>query len=1274
MLNITRRGFLISAASAAVVAGLAGCSASGQASSANTSESADTQYFKSDYEYTEDGEKQLLADEQQLYTDIVAGGTVMLRNEGNALPLSKDDGKVSIFGCAAPEYLGGKSTSFLSPDDGETRGLNTALSEAGFTVDEDCWSFYANGNAPVAGVSANENPWSDVKAASFYGNLGGVAVVVLGRRGQEGGDDGSAKDADYLALSTEEKDMLAGVAELRRAGTFTKFVVIMTCTNTISWADADWNDAIDSILWLGKIGKEGIDGLVQVLDGTANPSGRITDAIYKNNQDVPVMSNFGAIDADLSQLSVGKDDEVQAESDYWKPSNDKGSHWRRNIVYAEGIYLGYRYYETRYEDKVMGVSGVGDFDYDSYIAYPFGTGLSYTTFEYTDFSGAEADGNFELTLKVTNTGKVAGRTPVLAYVQSPYSEYDQENGIEKAAVELVGFQKTGVIEPGSSEDVTITVPKRELRTYDPNKAKTYILDAGDYYFTVAGSSHEAVNNVLAAKGFGVANGMTAEGDAGLVFTWSNNSFDDKTFSSSESTGADITNLFDDVDPNKNETMSKLNSITWMSRSNWEGTYPSKTYHLVYTDEVADMAKPVTYKAGSGDASSVATHEFGKTDSDLMLVDMYGKSYDDADWEKFVSKLTYEQMVQLINDSAASFAVIGKPRTAADNGSYGLSTTFVESGITGLSLPTPETRAATFDRDVYERAGKFVAENMLHGSTVEKKKASLYGWACNMHRSPYSGRNFEYYSEDPYLSGQAVAGETKGVTEMGGLVYVKHFAGNDQEEYRHGVPSWMNEQALREIYLEPYERAVVDGEANGIMTGFHRLGMHWTGESKSLLIDYLEGELGYTGITITDAYEADFMDSVDGLLNGTHAWLDGNKYLSCYQVLLQDDYKNDPVMQDAVFGAAKRILFNYANSHVINGLTHDYLIGTEYGIGGKTAAADSYVEEAAAVLGPPVTNNPMEFFDDKTYALSVTGGFAGLTVYTGTWDYSDDKGLALSAEDGGDIEVAEENGIFTWTIGDAKSGIKNRIARYNFVKALNDGMGTTYSVPEEPSYAVSYSAGDGDATGSAPSGSALKFGESVKLAECGFESSTQEFVGWVYGAETLQPGDEVVADGYADIELVASWQPKTLATASTQDGFKFSYVQKPTVPMVLYIEGNKVRLNHINGVTSTGTWKAEVNGSELSLSILNETGEPVEITTDEKGRLVVEKEGFYYDWGRPDLGWGSGIFRTFFKHKLDPEALLAKYNEEFGTACTSVKPVSGTATFAESADESAPSLG
>ncbi|WP_322151499.1 beta-glucosidase [Paratractidigestivibacter sp.] len=1267
-LNMTRRGFFFSVASAAVMAGLAGCNAGGGASGGSSSKPAEgTEYFKSGYEYTEDGEKKLLADEQQLYTDIVTGGMSLLRNEGNALPLSKDDGKVSIFGCAGPAYLGGTTTDDPTADPSDS--LNATLKTAGFTVDDDCWSFYKNGNAPVAGASVNENPWSDVKSQGFYGKLSGVALVVLGRRGQEGGDEVVDETTDYLALSAEEKDMLSGIAEMRRAGTFTKFVVIMTCTNTISWEDGAWSDAIDSILWIGKIGAEGVAGVVQVLDGEVNPSGRIPDAIYKNNRATPQMANFGAIDADLSHLSVGKDDEVQEQSDYWKPSSDKGSHWRRNIVYAEGIYLGYRYYETRYEDKVMGVSGVGDFDYASYIAYPFGTGLSYTTFEYSDFSGSEADDKFELSVKVTNTGKVAGRTPVLVYVQSPYTDYDRENGIEKAAIELVGFQKTGSIEPGASEDVKVSVPKKELRTYDSNKARTYILDAGEYYFTVAGSSHEAINNVLAAKGLTAANGMTADGDPSLVFTWSNNSFNDKLFSTSSVTGNDITNLFDDVDPNKNETMKALNSITWMSRSNWEGTFPKEAIHLVYTDEVADMAKPISYQAGSGDASSVAKHEFGK-ESDLKLVDMLGKDYDDADWDKLVSKLTYEEMVAFINDTEGKCEAVGKPTTGASNGSFGLETTFVASGIKGLSWPTPETRAATFDRDLYERAGRYVVENMLHASTAETKTTSLYGWACNMHRSPYSGRNFEYYSEDPYLSGQACAVETKGVVDNGGLVYTKHFAGNDQEEYRHGVPSWMNEQALREIYLAPFEEAVVEGKANGIMTGFHRLGMHWTGESKSLLIDYLEDELGYRGITLTDQYETDYMDGVDGVLNGTHAWLGGERYKSSYKVLMQDDYSADPVIQDAVYNATKRVLYNFANSLSINGLSSNYEFGTEYGIGGKKEVCEAHASDWKPT--------PACFYEDKTY-FACGRIFANVTIYKGTWDYSDDKGLTLTAEDGTAVEVTETaGGVLSWRLGSDDGGffsaaIDNRMSKHDFVVAMNDAMGTKYTVPAETTYELTYAAGTDDATGSDPAGATLKFGDTFTLPENPYQSAKQEFIGWDVNGETMQPGDVVTANDYLDYPVKGVWQPKTLATAKTQDGFKFSYSQKETVPMVLYIEGNKVRLNHINGVTSTGTWKAEVNGSALSLSILNEAGQPVQITTDEQGRLIVEKEGFYYDWGRPDLGWGSGVFRTSFKHKLDPQALLDKYSKEFGASCTSVTPVSGTATFAETPDESAPAL-
>lgn len=403
---------MLGTAAAAVMAGLAGLtgcdsgSGNGNGSNASQAPSEETQYFKSDYEYTQEGEQKLVDDEHALYSQLVTEGTVLLKNEGAALPISPDDGKIMVFGNAGPQWM---------------KGLDESFKNAGYDFDDACWGFYANGSTNVEKVAVNENPWSDVEGAGFLSGASGVAVVVLGRRGAEGSDCSYGSERDYLVLAPEEKEMLNGVAELRRGGTFGKMIVLMNTTNFITWEDGEWSDAIDALVWCGSYydpyfqGQErewSVDPLVALLSGESSPSGRMPDSMYKDAYKIPAMVNFGAIDADRSQLSEGKDDEVQKEIDYWKPpiDKDKGSHWRRNIVYAESIYVGYRYYETRYEDRVLGVEGVGDFDYSALVAYPFGYGLSYTTFEYSDFKVVEAEDGFDVTVKVTNTGDVEAST------------------------------------------------------------------------------------------------------------------------------------------------------------------------------------------------------------------------------------------------------------------------------------------------------------------------------------------------------------------------------------------------------------------------------------------------------------------------------------------------------------------------------------------------------------------------------------------------------------------------------------------------------------------------------------------------------------------------------------------------------------------------------------------------------------------------------------------------------------------------------------------------
>ena len=1243
-LSMTRRGFVLGSASAAVLAGLAGCSTPGAPDAKKesvvtaTKPAAEHEYYKSDYAYTKDGEKQLVADEAQAFATAVGEGIVLLKNEAGALPLSPADGKVVAFGNA---------TQFMT-------GFDVAMTAAGFDFDADAWDFYANGTKNVIRWEVNENPWSTVTAAPFFSAVSGTAIVFLGRRVGEGSDAQWYRDHDYLALSAEEKDMLNGVAELRRQGTFSKMIVCVTTSNSISWEDGPWSDAIDGILWFGNITSTGYSAplkgapvLVDVLTGKVNPSGRLADSIYKDNQAIPAMANFGHIDADLSQVSADVMEQVTADCDKWTPAQFYGDHWRHEYLYAEGIYVGYRYYETRYEDVVLGQGNAGDFDYSKVVAYPFGSGMSYSTFEYSDFSVSEGADDFTVNVTVTNTGSVAGKHAALVYVQSPFTDYDRANGVEKASIELKGYEKTKLLDPGASEQLSIKVSKRELASYDAKNAKTYIMDDGDYYFTVAGSSHEALNNVLAAKGKTVADGMTAEGSDAFVWVWSNPDFDAETFSTSV-IGAQITNVFDNVDPTLNEDIKDKNQgIVYLSRTDWEGTFPRQATRLVYTDALVKKASPIRYQAGSGDASNVAKHEFGK-DSKVMLVDMHDKAYDDPDWEKLVSKMTYEEMVDFINDPAMTVEKIGKPKATAGNGSQGWGTTFCVSGLTGQQYCSKETTAATFNTEVHTAIGSLTGENLLHSSTNEQKNVVLYGWSCDTHRTPYSGRNFEYFSEDPYLGGRSCAEETLASVNTGVVMCTQHCAGNDQEEYRHGVPSWANEQTLREIYLRQFEKAIVEGKSNGTMTGFNRLGMMWTGENEEFLKGFLENELGYMGINLTDQFESSCMDAPDGLLAGSHAWLGSariGKNDVCKGVLLQDDYKNDPVIQDALFEAIHRNLYNYANSLCINGLTSDYAF-----------QGDNPICKAAS------TGAAAAFYGDKNFA-AIQAGFFSTTRIVGTYELAEDGTLTLNVEDGDAITAKPDaNGLLAWEFPGGREPIENVISLYDMATAYNAAFGTKYATGDNPTFKVTFASGDPAATGSDPAAIEFHCGDSVKLPECPYQGENLVFAGWSAGRTVLPAGADYATSTYADVELTATFTKKALATATTRDGYFFTTNQGKGIPMVLYADGT-VELDRWKGYVFTGTWEVAGSGSGAgTLTIKNESGQPVAAKQDGT-KLVYEQDGYQYDWNQPNQGFGSGVFLTPMTHTIDLDEFAKAYNEANGTSYSSVDVKSGAAAFA-----------
>ena len=890
----------------------------------------DTEYFKS--AFSSDEERQAYTEE--LCARVEAEGAALLQNNNNALPLA-NGAKVSLFGRGSVDLMYG-GTGSGAVDTSKAPTLKDALTNNGIEVNQTLWDLYKSkdiydnyGRKTPSAISdtleantqyaVNEAPWSKIEAASSsFAEYGDAAIVVLSRSGGEGADlpagdigagvdytSGSEGDGNYLALSQEEKDMLAGLKALKDQGVFKSVIVLLNTSNAIEmdFLNAEIGGAdygVDSVMWIGDVGQTGINGVGELLSGKTTPSGSIVDTFAYDNLSSPAIRNFYSQEyqnaADFNLLTDGPD--VQG----------------MYSVYQEGIYLGYRYYETRYEDAVMGTGNAGDYNYNQIVAFPFGYGLSYTTFDYSDFNVTETDDSFEISVNVTNTGDTySGKKTVQVYFQSPYTDYDKANGIEKSSVELCGFGKTDTLAPGQSETVTISVPKTELRTYDANNAKTYILDAGDYYFTIANGAHEAVNNVLAAKGYTVENTegrMDAEGNTALTYKWNNPTQDNTIFSTSRATGNAITNLFDEADPNKSSDAP--GNVVWLSRSDWEGTMPTAPVVLTANQTLADSLAFTQYKA---DETTMPEMPTLGADGDLALASLIGADYDDPQWESLLNQMTFDEMANMItlgfhNTKAATS--IGKTATKDENGPQGLTAALI-GGASGMCYTSEDVMAATFNTDLMNEVGQAIGEDCL-----AMGYSGLYGPGINMHRTPYSGRNFEYYSEDPFIAGTIAAAEVQGIQSKGVYVYLKHVALNDSESSRRGVNTWINEQAAREIYLEVADKAIVDGGAWCTMSGFNRWGATWCGSYEALQTEYLRNELGMRGMSITDySGSSKYMDLADGLIAGTDIWDSPDPTIHTKNA---DNYKKDAYIVTKMREATHRILYTVVNSNAMNGLS------------------------------------------------------------------------------------------------------------------------------------------------------------------------------------------------------------------------------------------------------------------------------------------------------------------------------------------------------------------
>ena len=884
-------------------------------------------FYWTDYESEED----LVNNDMAVCRQVEAEGAALLLNKNNALPLAAD-AKMSLFSQSASDpVLTGTGSAFMAT--GDAVSLYAALQDsfAPGCVNQELWKFYKTSgykrvNAALSGGSPdqyriNEVPWEKYPEAlkATFPQYGDAAIVVLSRSSGEGADLPNSlealrdymTDGDYLQLCAEERALLDNLMQLKQDGVFKKIIVILNSSSTMQLDFIDDYD-IDALLWVGNLGLNGIPAVADILAGKVNPSGRIVDTFQKDNHAAPAMQNYDAYPyTNAAELGLAAAQNNNALG------IDKCN--QNYVVYQEGIYVGYRYFETRYEDYVLGRGNAGDYDYDKLVAFPFGSGLSYTTFDYSDFKITDQGSTILAEVDVTNTGKVDGKHTVQIYFQSPYTQYDIDNGVEKAAVELCGFDKKEIA-AGKTEHFAIEIRKDDLTSYDSNLAKTYIMDAGDYYFTVASDAHNAVNNILMAKGADTAR-MSGTGDAALTATWTLDELDSTTYSVSAYTGNAITNLFEDADLNK-YAGAEGQTVTYLCRNDWQGTFPT-TQSLRVTD--AMWADGLTHNAEERTAIvekmktlywQGATLPESGTGGALKAIDFVETRYEDSAWDKLVSQISYGDMLNTIYNGAYNthaLPAINLPATMEADGPTGYTKSLM-GGSSGMAFTSEDVIAASYSRELAYLVGKCMAEDMLHSNqnSDSTSVAGIYAPGLNIHRSQYLGRHNEYYSEDGWLSGEIAASQVQGIRSKGVLAFAKHFALNDQEQGRYGISVWANEQSIREVYLEAFEGAIRGGAMN-VMTSFNRIGVVWSGSHYGLMTGILRDEWGMEGAAITDmSINAKWMDYRMGLLAGQDIWCGQKGSMGTL-----DGSENDPAIASAVHKAMKNIVYSVTRTNAMN---------------------------------------------------------------------------------------------------------------------------------------------------------------------------------------------------------------------------------------------------------------------------------------------------------------------------------------------------------------------
>ena len=891
----------------------------------------DTEYYKSQF----DSSEELAKWQKELCEQIQGEGSVLVMNNDDALPVEKGIG-VTMFGRSSSDVIYcGTGSGQVNTANAAT--MSSAFNEAGFKVNQPMLDWYAGQIQALKDAGLNRSTagwmaeWDDIPDATrlaeipadqvassgvSYEGYDDLALVVIGRSGGEGTDLPHGEFTDgtsYFELQQVEKDLLKYVASLN----FDKIVVLINSSNAMSlnWLN-DPEYKIDACLWIGGPGQYGLNAVAKILCGDINPSGRFVDTYSSSTLSAAAMQNFGAF-----QYANGNREEGTVGGvliDGYPQDQSKMRYATFYMIEKEGIYVGYKYYETRYEDIVLGqgnadgdagivMSEGNSWNYSDEVDYAFGYGLSYTTFTQ-EFLGAEYDREadaYTVRVEVTNTGDVAGKEVVQVYGQQPYTEFDRENGIEKASVQLVGFGKTDILDPNESEIVEVTVDRKELTSYDAFVNKTYILEEGDYYLAIGSNAHDAVNNILAAKGYTTEDGMDYDGDADKVYKFHESDTDTTTYAYSDANmGVKITNQFDSVDLNYYGD----GMVTYLTRNDWQGTYPTP-----YTDLTATQEMIHDLQFNYEPDNSVPDIVTGSTETSYSVVMMRGLDYDNPLWEDLLDQMTLEEMATVIANAGykgLGMDSVALPETEHNDGPQGLRGADV-------AYTSEAVMGSTYNVEIMHNVGLSMGEDALH-MDGETPFAGWYGPGVNIHRTPYCGRNFEYFSEDSFLTAKMAASEIAAAQSMGLCSFVKHFALNDYETNRYSASTFNNEQAVREIYLKPFEYAVKEGGTNGIMSAYNRVGCRWAGAHKSLLTNVLRDEWGFDGVIVTDAMtnSRNWMDFRIGLEAGNDLWLNTSANLTD---TLMEYAKADKQLVANMREACHHYLYAMVNSLAVNGL-------------------------------------------------------------------------------------------------------------------------------------------------------------------------------------------------------------------------------------------------------------------------------------------------------------------------------------------------------------------